>query len=335
MLETFSRRALAAAAAMAFVAGCAGNTAGSGQVPWMVPQSVQRGARVLPGPIVSGPIVLSAYPHPSNLPHVWPTHHHHKPQILFVSDQSNNQVLMYNPKVANPSPKGSITTGVDVPGGLAVDNHSALYVVNAGNNTITVYPFGKTSPSLTINSGLSSPYGITVDSKGNVFASNLGNNTIVGYKAGQTTPFETISFNSEGQAVGVGSDANDNIWVVCDTTNAVFEIPAGSSTPQNANLTNLSGPIGISFGQNDQMFVSNIAAPNVEVYNYGSKSPSVTITNGISSPTLNALTHSDYLFQTNQDTNVVGYLKGATSPFSTITGNSNPLGVASAPLVTK
>jgi hypothetical protein len=273
--------------------------------------------------------------HRSNLPQVWPLHHHHKPQILFVADINNSQVLLYNPKIANPTPKGMITNGINSPIGLAVDKHNTLYVANAGNNTITVYPYGKTSPSLTINSGLSSPYGLAVDGLGDVFASNLGNNTITGYKPGQTSPFETINFSSEGQAVGVGSDANNNIWVACDSTNEVFEIPAGSSTPQNAGLTNLNGPIGISFGQNDQIFVSNFASANVEIYNYGSKNPSVTITSGITAPTLNGLTHSDSFFQSNQGSNVVGYLKGQTTPFSTITGISNPLGIASLPLVLK
>ena len=52
-------------------------------------------------------------------------------------------------------------------------------------------------------------------------------------------------------------------------------------------------------------------------------------------PTLNGFTAVDAFFQSNQDDNVVGYKKGQTSPFSTLSGASSPLGIASSPLVTK
>jgi hypothetical protein len=38
-------------------------------------------------------------------------------------------------------------------------------------------------------------------------------------------------------------------------------------------------------------------------------------------------------FQSNQDTNVVGYKKGQTTPFSTLMGATSPAGIASSPLV--
>jgi hypothetical protein len=168
-----------------------------------------------------------------------------------------------------------------------------------------------------------------------VFASNLGNNPIVGYEPGASTPFETIGFTSEGQAVGMGIDGNNNLWVACDTSSAVFEIPAGSSAPKDAGLSGLEGPINVSFGQGDEMFVSNFGGENVAVYTYGTTSPAYTITSGINGPTFNGVTYSDTFFQTNQDDDVIGYKKGATSPFSTLSGTSGPAGIASWPLVPK
>jgi hypothetical protein len=188
---------------------------------------------------------------------------------------------------------------------------------------------------LTITNGCAAPYGIGVDSKGDIFAAMLNNDTIVGYKAGATTPFETISFGSFGQALGVGIDAKDNIWIGSDTTSAVYEIPAGSTTPKNAGLTGLNGTISVAFGQNDEMYVSNFGSNNVQVYAYGTTTPSRTITSGLTAPTLNGLTQSDYYFQSNQNGNVIGYKKGQSTPFSTITGIPDPRGIASTPLVVK
>jgi hypothetical protein len=335
MLEALSRRALAGVVALVFIAGCSNNpsslTPGSSSLS---SQSVHvpPGMRLIPGPVVAGPILVPLHPQPHKLPHVWPANPN---QILFSSDTSTNEVLMYDPRSANSSPTGSITTGISTPFGLAVDKSRTLYVANIANSTVTVYPNGQTSPSLTITTGIDGPYGIAVDSSGNVFVSNLNNNTITAYAKGQTSPYETINFSTEGQAVGVGVDSNDNIWVACDSTNAVFEIPKGSSTPQNANLSSLNGPISVQFGRSDVMYVSNFAASDVNIYAYGTTTPSGTITSGIESfgPTLGGFTWRGRYFQSNQADNVVGYKKGQTTLFSTLAGNSSPAGIAAVPQV--
>jgi hypothetical protein len=333
-------RVLIAAAAIAFVAGCSGNPASftPGQPTSLTPSAhqVPAGMRVLPGPAVSGPTIVPLVPRQSNAPRGWPAAAPNR-QILFVSDDSSNSVLMYLPKVPNASPMGSITTGLSTPFGLAVDKAGALYVANLGNSTVTIYPHGASTPSLTITSGISGPYGIAVDSSGEVFVSNLNNNNITAYKAGATTPFETISFAPYGQAVGVGVDANDNIWVACDTSNGVFEIAAGTQTVTNSGLTSLAGPIGISIGKRNVIYVSNFATPSVNIYTSGSTTPSATITSGLENfgPTLNGFASSGKFFQSNQGLNVVGYKGLQTTPFSTLMGTSSPLGIAGYPLVKK
>ncbi len=338
MLEFLSRRALVGAVALIFAAGCSNNPSSlaPGSSSSLRSQSVHvpPGMRLVPGPAVVGPVFVPLHPQPRNLPHLWPANPR---QVLFSSDTSTNEVLMYSPRQVNPSPTGSITSGIDDPFGLAVDKSSTLYVANISGNTVTVYPRGQTSPSLTISTGISGPYGVAVDSSGNVFVSNLNNNTITAYAAGQTSPYETISFNSEGQAVGVGVDGNDNVWVACDSTNAVYEIPKGSSTPQNANLSGLGGPISVQFGKQDVMYVSNFSLSNVTVYPYGSTSPSTTITSGIEKygPTLGGFTYRGRYFQSNQGDNVVGYKRHGTSPFSTLAGNSGPTGEVGIPPVKK
>jgi NHL repeat len=338
MLENLCRRALIVAAALVLAAGCSGNPASlaPNQSSSLSPTLRQVGPdmRVLPGPVVAGPLIVPLHPLEPNAPRGWPAKK--RAQILFVADESTG-VLMYDPKTPNASPEGSITTGVDTPAGVAVDKKGDLYVANDGNSTVTVYRAGSSSPRLTISTGISDPYGIAVDSKGNVFVSNLNTNAVTGYKAGATSPYETISFGDYGQAVGVGVDAGDNVWVACDDTDGVFEIPAGSSSVKNSGLTELNGPIGVSFGKKDVIYVSNFAAFDVNIYPYGSTSPSGMITSGIEhyGPTLNGFTKSGAFFQSNQDDNVVGYKKGKSSPFSTLSGASSPLGVASSPLVKK
>ena len=230
MLQTVSRRALCAAAALSFAAGCSGNTLTSGGSSALTPSTHVAGQawRILPGPVVSGPILIPLTHPITNAPKGWPDKKKKKKSILFVAD-CDGGVLMYDPTKANSSPIGSITTGTDCAFGAAVDKAGNLYVANISGNSVTVYPKGQSSPSLTITDAVSSPYSVAVDSKGNVFVSNLGNNTITAYAPGGTSAFETINFNAYGQAVGINTDGSDNVWVACDTSNGVFVIKAGSS----------------------------------------------------------------------------------------------------------
>jgi hypothetical protein len=288
---------------------------------------------MLPGPVVSGPIFIPLIHPITNAPKGWPDKKKKK-AILFVAD-CDSGVLMYDPAKANSSPIGSITTGTDCAFGAAVDKAGSLYVANISGNSVTVYPKGQTSPSLTITDAVSSPYSVAVDSKGNVFVSNLGNNTITAYASGQTSAYETISFNAYGQAVGIGVDGSDNVWVACDTSNGVFVIKAGSSGVTNSGLTGVEGPIGVSFGPKDVVYVSNFSTTDVTVYKSGQTGPFETITDGLTAPTQSGVTAKGAFFQSNQDDNVVGFKKGQTTLFSTLIGASSAAQIASSPLVKK
>ncbi len=335
MFESSSRRAIVAAASLAFVVGCSGNVGSLAPSQASSSNKVLVGMRSIQGAAVEHRLLVPSVPHPWALPHAWPNR---RQQVLFVADPQNNQILMYNPKTPNPSPEGSITSGLDYTFGIAVDKKGTLYAANLLGNSagsIAIYPKGSSTPSVTITDGCDAPYGIGVDSQGDIFIANLDNDTIVGYKAGATSPFESIDFSPYGQALGVGVDAKGNVWVGSDTTSRVYEIPAGSTTPQNAGLSGLNGTIGVAFGRKDEMYVSNFGSNNVQVYAYGTTTPSRTITSGLTAPTFGGLTKSDFFFQSNQNGNVSGYKKGQSTPFSTITGIPDPRGIASIPIVKK
>ncbi|HET6277040.1 MAG TPA: hypothetical protein VFE16_14015 [Candidatus Cybelea sp.] len=343
MFVTPMRRAVAVAASLAFIAGCSSGTPSltpAQSTSVMPSQERNSGTYYIRGGLVERPLIVPVVPQPWNLPHAWPDKHHKKKkEILFVADPQNNQILMYDPLKANPTAEGSITNGIDYAFGLAIGQKGTLYVANLLSKTgstgsITVYPKGKTSPSLTITTGCAAPYGIAIDSKGDVFSTNLNNDTITAYKSGAKSPYETINFSSYGQALGIGIDANDNAWVASDTNNEVFEIAKGSTTPVNAELSGLVGPINVAFGLKDVMYVSNFSGANVTVYTYGTKSPSMTITNGAPDPTLSGFTKKGYYFQSNQNSYVSGYKTGSSTPFSQITGIPDPRGIASSPRIT-
>jgi hypothetical protein len=192
MFEALRFRALFVAA-LAVAAGCSSNSGSlTNQSSSLMPSSghVAPGTRLAHGSALVGPLLVPLVPHPWNLPHAWPDKKKQR-QILFVCDPDDNQVLMYDPDTPNPSPKGSITAGIDYAVGVTVDKRGTLYVANllGGSpniGSITEYKAGSSSPSLTITDGLDNPYDVAVDSHGDLFVNNLDANSIVGYKPGAT-----------------------------------------------------------------------------------------------------------------------------------------------------
>lgn len=80
------------------------------------------------------------------------------------------------------------------------------------------------------------------------------------------------------------------------------------------------------------LYVGDYGGDNVEIYPSGSKTPSRAITTGLAGPTLNGFVKGGVFFQSNEDSGLVeGYKGKQTSPYATITGIPQPLGVASFP----
>lgn len=251
-------------------------------------------------------------------------------QTLFVADDFPDQVLLYDPTIPNPTPKGTITDGIYSPCGLAVDNGGNLYVVN-GNSTITVYPRGKTKPSFTIDRGLGdAPYAIAVDSTGIVYVSEISTNAIIAYLPGHKTPFETIKITTGQQPGSLAVDSADNLYIANGAS--VLELQHGSKKPMNLDLSDVNGAGGLSFRSDGALYVSNGGSNSVTVYKKGTKKPSLILDLGMDAPTFSTFVPDDRFFQMNQNNYTIeGFLREHRRPFSKITGLTHAFGIASSP----
>ena len=258
-----------------------------------------------------------------------------KQATLFVSDLNGAQVRIYPANVKNPTQSGSITQGVDLPINVAADKKGTLYVANNGNSSVTVYPFGQTSPSLTLTDQVVYPNGIAVDSKGTVYVTSgayVGQCYVLEFPKGATSPSAQV--NGLGLPIGLAVDKDNNLYIADAASGSykVWEVPAGTTTPQNLNLTGLNDDTGAAVSPADDLYISNYKSNTVTGYHLGQTSPFVTISSGLSEPYALGFSKKGALFVANYLGSVSAFKSGKTDPYETFSnGMVSPTGIALYP----
>ena len=101
-------------------------------------------------------------------------------RLLYVSQEYDNDVVIYPEKGARRSPIGMITAGVNDPWGLYIDKPRYALRCQPGRlllglqHSYRAYPAGSTTPSAHIFQDLSRPLYPIVDSSGDVLVSHPG-----------------------------------------------------------------------------------------------------------------------------------------------------------------
>jgi hypothetical protein len=168
---------------------------------------------------------------------------------------------------------GSITKDVDVPFGLAVDDHENLYVGNYHNSTVTVYARGREAPFETLT-GAGKPVAIAVGRDGTVYVANQGilgpphDASILEYPKGHTMPSKRIPIPYDSFPFGLALDSSNNLFATVNHyvahsktyQGAVYEFAPGSSKGKNIGLEGLANELTgmASDKSNDLLIVDDL-----------------------------------------------------------------------------
>jgi sugar lactone lactonase YvrE len=206
-------------------------------------------------------------------------------QLIYVADFTGNAIEIYSASGSNQSPIGQITDGISGPEGCAVDRHGNLYVANAVNQTVTMYPHGGTTYKL-LYTGFAYPTNVNVDSKGTVYVADLVGEKVVEFPRGKTRSSRTISIS---YPQGVGLDAKNNLYIEYNTGShgagpgTVNEYPPKSTKGTNLNLP-ISWAAGDAVDGSGDIAAADQNNAAVYVFPPGSTTPSLTITQGLEDP---------------------------------------------------
>jgi sugar lactone lactonase YvrE len=180
--------------------------------------------------------------------------------------QSKLQALLYTPTAGlaattqftlSVKPTMTLSSGINVPQSVAVDNAGNVLVADYGNNTVEKFSVGGTL-LWTQSSGVSNPVSVAVDSLGDVFVAANGNI----YGNGAVTEFsssgvllQTLS-NGVSNPYGVAVDSVGDVFVANNFTNTV-EAFSASGALLWAQSSGVTQPQSIAVDSAGNVFVAN------------------------------------------------------------------------------
>jgi hypothetical protein len=161
-----------------------------------------------------------------------------KRSLLYGSSYDGGFINIYDAKGNNQQPIGQLTSGLVSPEGLFVDKQHQLWVTNTNAFGVVAFKRGKTTPFTTLSDPDYYPVSVAVDKNGTVYAANAESTTgppgnVTVWTKGSTSPTGTLTYSNFLIVLGVGVDAQNNVYVSYIPTSgppSIVVFPAGSQT---------------------------------------------------------------------------------------------------------
>jgi sugar lactone lactonase YvrE len=199
---------------------------------------------------------------------------------LYVSDTTNNRILIYDNPLTSPTADHIIPLGSENNAlGIALDGTGRLYVVASSSHVLQFdTPLTSSAISRILDLGPGAyGIGIAIDSTGRLWVADGYNNRVRGYDTPVTSsvPTQTIPFGSGSYPAGVAVDAAGRLYAsdAARSRVLIFDNPTTSSTPDyvlgqpdflsgvcnNGGLSasSLCYPLGLAVDGTGTLFVSD------------------------------------------------------------------------------
>jgi hypothetical protein len=160
--------------------------------------------------------------------------------LIYVSYDSPDQILVYPANLLDPKPIATITNGLSSPFGTTADHLGNVYVTNPGNDSVVMFPPNQTVPTVTYTSGINAPPAqVTVDSSEDVYVSTYAQRgRVIEYKPGSAQPSRIINVP---WAWGIAVDTHKTLYVTYNLAGPfgqgrVREYVAGSKSGRDLGI---------------------------------------------------------------------------------------------------
>lgn len=195
-----------------------------------------------------------------------------EPERLFVDRKQNlyvsNHTTVTAYKQGKTSPFLTITDGLNRPTGIVAGSDGSIYVGNAGTDSVSVYPYGKSSPSKTLTMpAYDEPQNLALDASNNVYVLYLGYSSpgsgIVEFPAGSTQGKDlgiTVGWPS-----AIEVDRKGNIIALVNGS-SIEVFPPGKTQPSKQWSVPNDGGFFLSLSKNEKKLYVSEEVPGTNLY---------------------------------------------------------------------
>lgn len=222
-----------------------------------------------------------------------------------------------------------ITSGLQGPGGLAVDQQNNVYIADTAHNAIREWVYGSRSLITLVSSGLSSPSAVAVDGQGNVYIADTSNNAIKEWNATTQQVSPLVQSGLNGPA-GIAVDGQGNVYFSDTGHNVVKEWFAATGAVTTLIPSGLRAPAGIALDAFGNLFIADTQHNAVKVWSPITNLVSNVVIAGLKRPNAVDVDGGGNVYIADSGNNAIKLWNAATSQLTALatTGLSSPGGLA-------
>jgi DNA-binding beta-propeller fold protein YncE len=176
-----------------------------------------------------------------------------------------------------------LSSGLNQPGGVAVDGAGNVYIANTGSNIIEEWTVANNTVTTLVSSGFSRPSGVAVDGAGNVYFANYGSNTIEEWMPANNTVTTLVSSNLS-QPVGVAVDGAGNVYFANSGSNTIQKWTAANGNVTTLASSGLSNPYGVAVDGAGNVYIPDMGHNAVKEWTAANSNLTTLVSSGLSLP---------------------------------------------------
>ena len=180
---------------------------------------------------------------------------------------------------------GQITTNLNSPAGIAQDSGGNIFIVNNGNNTVSIFDKNMNFTGSINNTYLTGGAQVNAIDKFNNLYVSLYSGNIVKYDSSQNYVMTISGTGHTSNAQGMVLDPQGNLYVASYATNSI-EIYDSVTGAWKSQLTGngLNGPHGVARDGQGYLYVTNVTSNTISKFNPDGSANTVLNSAGLSFP---------------------------------------------------
>jgi DNA-binding beta-propeller fold protein YncE len=176
-----------------------------------------------------------------------------------------------------------VSSGLDIPEGVAVGGSGNVYIADTLHSSIKEWTPANHTVTTLVSSGLEYPPGVAVDGSGNVYIANTGFSLIEKWTAANHAVTTLVSSGLDGPA-GVAVDGSGNVYIADTGHNAIKEWTAANSNVTTLDSVGLSWPDGVAVDGAGNVYIADTTNNAIKECIAASRNVTTLVSSGLNLP---------------------------------------------------